>query len=115
MRKKEKLTLAIWIPYLELNCKKCSDGQKELYGCEKPSPVGKHWKVGSYEFDRCPVSIVDPVAYQYIRAYRRYEKGYLPDAGGWMDQGAKFNDIVDVIEQESNVIAGKMSKGKNEQ
>ena len=29
-----------------------------------------------------------------------------------MDQGAKFNDIVDVIEQESNVIASKMSKGK---
>jgi len=29
-----------------------------------------------------------------------------------MDQGAKFNDIVDIIEQESNIIAGKMSKGK---
>jgi len=29
-----------------------------------------------------------------------------------MDQGAKFNDIVDVIEQESNVIASKMSKEK---
>jgi len=29
-----------------------------------------------------------------------------------MDQGAKFNDIVDIIEQESSIIAGKMSKGK---
>ena len=112
MRKKEKTNTGYLDPLSRTELQEVFGWPKRTLGCEKPSPVGKHWKVGSYEFDRCPVSIVDPVAYQYIRAYRRYEKGYLPDAGGWMDQGAKFNDIVDVIEQESNVIAGKMSKGK---
>ena len=104
--------MAIWIPYLGLNCNKCSESQKDLYGCKKPSPIGKHWKVGPYEFDRCPLSIVSQEIYQYISAYRRYEKGYLPNSGGWMDQSAKFNDIIDIIERESNIVAGKMSKGK---
>ena len=45
-------------------------------------------------------------------AYRRYEKGYLPNSGGWMDQSAKFNDIIDIIEQESNIVANKTSKDK---
>lgn len=83
-----------------------------MYGCEKPSPVGKHWKVGPYEFDRCPLSIIDYGIYSYMRAYRRYEKGFLPDDGGWKDQSAKFNDVIDIIERESDSIASKKSKGK---
>ena len=47
-----------------------------------------------------------------MRAYRRYEKGFLPNDGGWLEQSAKFNDVIDIIERESNTIASKMSKGK---
>ena len=45
-----------------------------------------------------------------MRAYRRYEKGFLPDEGGWQDQSAKFNDVVDIIEKESAAIARKNKK-----
>ena len=102
--------MAIWIPYFELDCKKCSDGQKALYGCEKESTVGDWWDVGEFKLNRCPIKIVDCRVYEYIRAYNRYEKGYLPDDGGWKDQSAKFNDAIDIIEKQTAIIANKKQK-----
>ena len=37
---------------------------------------------------------------EYLRAYFFFEKGYLPNAGGWLDQPAKFVQAMVVIERE---------------
>lgn len=39
---------------------------------------------------------------RYIQAYKMFEKRYLPNSGGWLDQGAKFISAMNVIEGELN-------------
>ena len=37
---------------------------------------------------------------QYIKAYNMFDKGYLPNAGGWLNQPIKFLMAINVIEEE---------------
>lgn len=36
----------------------------------------------------------------YIQAYNMFDKGYLPNAGGWLDQPVKFLMAMNMIEEE---------------
>lgn len=45
-------------------------------------------------------------------AYRRYDKGYLPNKGGWCDQSAKFNEIMDIIDSEIGHVRQEAEKNK---
>ena len=84
---------------MEHDCSKMSDSQKALYGCESKTTF--LWTVGPYKLDRCPiVSITDNRIFNYITAYNRYSKGFLPNEGGWLDQSYKFNTVLDIIEGE---------------
>lgn len=74
-------------------------------GCEKDSPIPDKWQMGRFKFQRCPLKSIDPSIYEYIRAYNRFEAGFLPNAGGWLEQPAKFNDVIDIIGQELALIA----------
>ena len=47
---------------------------------------------------------MDPGIYEYLHAYGRYQKGYLPNSGGWLDQAAKFIAVIDIIENELAMI-----------
>lgn len=85
---------------LKLSCTACNDNLKIDRGCEKDSPIPGRWVVGGYESQRCPIKITNIDSFEWLRAYQRYEKGYLPNEGGWIDQSAKFNDIIDIIEAE---------------
>ena len=76
-----------------------SDSQKVLFGCESKTTF--LWTVGKYKLDRCPiVSITDARIFNYITAYNRYNKGFLPNEGGWLEQPYKFIAIIDIIEGE---------------
>jgi len=48
--------------------------------------------------------MVDHNSQDYFRAYRRFVAGYLPNTGGWLEQSAKFNDVIDIIESELAAI-----------
>ncbi len=85
-----------------------------MYGCEKDSPHGELWKCGKYKFARCPLAIVDYGINSWIRAYRRYEKGLLPNAGGWADQSAKFIDMINIVDGLSSEV-GKENAARNKQ
>ena len=37
---------------------------------------------------------------QYIKAYNMFDKGYLPNVGGWLNQPVKFLMAINVIEEE---------------
>lgn len=74
--------------------------------------MGDWWEIGPYKISRCPIKIVDPGIYDYIRAYRRFERGFLPCEGGWMEQSAKFNDVIDIIENEQGLVQKKTVKEK---
>jgi hypothetical protein len=40
-------------------------------------------------------------SFEYIRAYNFYKNGFLPNAGGWLDQPAKLLDAFNIIDREA--------------
>lgn len=84
----------------KLDCRSCSENLRIDRGCKNDSPIPARWQINEWEFQRCPLSILDTGVFEYLRAYKRYEKGYLPNEGGWLDQAAKFNEAMDIIDEE---------------
>lgn len=87
-----------------------------MYGCTEDSASGITWKCGDYEITRCPVAVVDVNIYEWMRAYWRYEKGMLPNAGGWADQSDKFIQMITLAESIASEVkqnARQQSKTRN--
>lgn len=76
-------------------------------GCEQDSYIPDKWQIGDHVFQRCPVKEITVDISQYIRAYNFYKDGHLPNAGGWLDQPAKFIDVIELISSEMNAIMQK--------
>ncbi|MEI8350096.1 MAG: hypothetical protein WCI77_08070 [Candidatus Omnitrophota bacterium] len=98
---------------LNLNCAACNDFQKIDRGCNKDSPIPDKWQIGEIKFQRCPKKIVNYEVNIYFQAYRRFQQGFLPNSGGWIEQPAKFNDIIDILEAEFDAIEQE-SRSKND-
>jgi hypothetical protein len=92
--------MAIRLPELGLGCRNCSDALKIQRGCTKDSPFPDKWPMNTKNPQRCPVKFVNPIAYSYIRAFNRLEKGVLPGSGGYLEQTAKYNHAMDIISKE---------------
>lgn len=58
------------------------------------------WKIGNDEFSRCPRGLVTAQSIEYLNAYLFFEKGFLPNSGGWMNQPLKFIQAMRIIRQE---------------
>jgi len=58
------------------------------------------WKIGDEEFSRCPRSLITIKSIKYLNAYIFFEKGFLPNPGGWLDQPLKFIQAMRVIASE---------------
>jgi hypothetical protein len=58
------------------------------------------WKLGDWEFSRCPRSLVTIKSIEYLNAYIFFTKGFLPNPGGWLEQPLKFIQAMRLIEQE---------------
>jgi len=85
----------------ELDCRTCSEGQRIERGCEEDSPIPGVWKLDKWEFRRCPRSLVEKRSVEYLNAFFFFGKGYLPNAGGWLDQPLKFVQAMLVVEREA--------------
>lgn len=60
------------------------------------SPVYK------YRFDTCPILLLEKHrwVWQFLRAYRWKEDGFLPSSGGMMSQSCVFLDSMDILSPE---------------
>ena len=63
-------------------------------------PIKDRWKIGEYVYQRCPKSTITTETWLWIRAYNFYKSGILPNAGGWLDQTDKFNEVMLFIDNE---------------
>ena len=88
------------MPEFKLDCQTCTDGKKVEKGCEKDSPIHGRWQIDDWKFSRCPLKMITRQSMQYIKAYNMFDKGYLPNAGGWLNQPVKFLMAINVIEEE---------------
>lgn len=83
-----------------LSCAKCSDGVKELNGCEKDSTMGDRWEVGPYKFARCPLKVITSEGTEYVEAYNFYKANSWPVAGGWTDQANTLIQAIKIMDKE---------------
>ncbi len=51
------------------------------------------------DYYECPLKIITKQSWEYIKFYTFFEKGFLPNKGGILEQPAKFLDIMSIIEK----------------
>lgn len=62
---------------------------------------------------RCPLKIVTGASVEYMTAYFEYVRGFLPNAGGWLDQPVKVTQAIRFIEEKFNAYqAQKLAQEK---
>ena len=93
--------MTIRVQELELDCQKCSEKKKRAWGCEEETKE-PFLTIDKEEIRRCPLKLITVQSMDYIRFYGYYKEGYLPNAGGILEQPAKFLDTVTEIE---NILA----------
>ena len=82
---------------MNLDCQACTGNLKKARGCTEEAPVPM-FDLDGKEYCRCPLKIITRQSMEYIRFYSFFRDGYLPNAGGIMDQPAKFLDAMSMIE-----------------
>lgn len=75
------------------------DGECSEYK-DKDHQIEGRWKLGDWEFNRCPKSYVTENMDFWIKAFSMYKNGFLPDSGGWLRQTNKFTEVMAFIDAE---------------
>lgn len=73
--------------------------------------AAKEYEIEGTILKRCPLRVLDERSVVMIEVYMAYKKGFLPNAGGWLDQTVRFSRSVFVIEEYS----AKMQEEKDKQ
>lgn len=102
--------MAVWIPYWDLRCEKCSDSQKLFNGCEDKPTIEGRWQIREYDFDRCPLKLIDRKTTAYIEAYNYLQKGIMPYASGYKNNSNKYVEAMRVIDNEVNIINAQQAR-----
>lgn len=95
---------------MKLDCRTCDDKLKEERGHDKKGIV-PFW-VGGEQVFRCPLILITPLSYEYIKAFSFYEKGFLPNGGSWQGESNKFIQAMMVLENEFNRVRNEVSNQK---
>lgn len=80
----------------EVDCRKCNSQLKEIRGCVKDRPP---IEIAGETITRCPLVYIGDIERFYLQAYYEYEKGYLPNDGGWLEQPIRFSQVIRLIER----------------
>ncbi len=73
---------------------------KQVNGCEVPHKVAVHRIVQGntrLNYSSCIGNFFSYSAMGWINFYNSFEQGVMPFAGGYMDQPAKFIDVMNVV------------------
>jgi len=95
--------LAVEILHLfsgNLNCHECDDKLKEERGCGQKG-LRAFW-VGGERVFQCPMSLVHEESWALIKAYNFFEKGMLPNEGGWINQPNDYIQAMMILDNEFN-------------
>ena len=90
--------MAVNVQEFGLDCRKCDDKLKQERGCKDKGIVPFY--VGEEVYFRCPLKLVTTVSWDYIEAYRFYEKNMLPNGKGWIEECQKYLDAMIIIDNE---------------
>ncbi len=61
---------------------------------------------------RCPLKLINGITWEYVKAYRFYKKGLLPNGKSWQDESQKFLDAMVVLENEVSRVEKEEMKAR---
>lgn len=82
----------------KLDCHDCDDKLKEERGHDKDGIV-PFW-VDDKPIFRCPLTLITPLSWEYIKAFNFFEKSMLPNGNGWQNESNKFIQAMMILENE---------------
>lgn len=101
--------MALFLMHSGIVCQSnCNQGVRQLRGCD--NELNPFWVEGYQITTLCHKKWVDSKTQFYLRAYFEYKNGYLPNAGGWLDQPIKFGQVIILIDK----IMAKYQKQEEE-
>ena len=101
--------MAVWSIINKADCLECTAFFQKARGCVEPLPEAI--TIEGYKVFNCPKSFVDSKTEEYIQAYFQWRNGHLPNAGGYMDQTAKFIEAVGLIDRYMGKFTEKEKHG----
>ena len=92
-----------------MNCRDCDDQLQKERGCEGDGIVP--FFLDGERIHTCPIKMVQPISWEYIKAHRLYDKNMLPQGKGWLMESQKFLDAMMIVGSELNKVeTNKMKK-----
>ncbi len=91
--------MATYTVFNDIGCHKCNKQIKALRGCEKDVTPYEIIELKGYKFTRCPFLTAKEANY-ILDAYFEYKNGFLPNAGGWLDQPMKFSQFMIMVDNQ---------------
>jgi hypothetical protein len=93
------------------NCPDCDDKLKAERGCETKGIMPCfYYQETIYQ---CPLKVITPLSWEYLRAYSLYQKSILPQNKGWVEENDKFLQAMSVVDAEAKRIEIEMTRKKN--
>ena len=83
-----------------LDCQKCDERLREERGHDKEGIV-PFWVQGKV-IKRCPLTLITPLSYEYIKAFSFYDKGMLPNNKGWIEESNRYIQAMMILTNEFN-------------
>ena len=102
--------MAVWSYANGLNCRACNKQLQDFRGCVKDA--AKEYEIEGTILKRCPLRVIDERSVAMVEVYFAFKKGFLPNAGGWLDQPVRFSRSMTVIEDYSAKLAEEKEHGK---
>ena len=89
----------------KLDCRTCDDKLKEERGHYKEGIIP--YIINKERVFRCPLMMITPLSYEYIKAFSFYEKGCFPNGVGWLNESNRYIQAMLILENEFNRIQNK--------
>ena len=80
-------------------------------GCIGPAPEPRWFDLHGEPRYECPAREVGDAGFAALVAWRDYQRGYLPDAGGLNDQAHPFVQAIHYLEQVDRAAKGLKREG----
>lgn len=88
---------------LKFDCKICTGAQKRERGCIEKSNVPV-FDLDGEQFFSCPIKMITDRTSKFLRFFKFYKDGFLPNQGGILEQPKMFLDAIQIIDSELNDI-----------
>lgn len=101
--------MAVWAQANGLDCRACNKQLRDFRGCTEDA--ANEYEIEGNVLRRCPLRTVDGRSAAMLEMFFAYKQGFLPNAGGWLDQPLMFTQSMAIIENYAEKLKEEKKHG----